>query len=767
MSIPFKQNDVLANTPGGKTLSVHTRVLAFDEQSNRLWLIGLPTFKTAAGKGQQVQDYLKGPYVARLDEYCDHAREGRIYVLNIQEPPPMPDTARLSAANTDRERKSIEKDIWYRDRRYAGIQAIVCAGNTTILKPIQEVLEDPTLPTQVHAQARAHSLSVRAVYHFLHLFWAGGSQRNALSTRFRHCGNPGQPKPQRCHLGRKPNLFHQGLIPTAGYTLTDDCKERLKWGFRLVKHGTPEHDAYLMTMAVHWADHVLNPNTGEIEAVLFEPYLRPTFEQFSRWGELLNGTTVTAILLGPKRFRQRTESRGGSEQDLVISVGQLAAFDGTSTDVYLTRINSKLKRLPPMTRMILKEVRVGLIYGLYCGWEPPSPATALQAILHGASPNKAEWAARFGIEIPDGAMPAMLARSHLADNGELKAAKATEAEEQFGFGIDITPTDSGDRKGGVESQHRSDHSKLDHKVPGTTFGHRPKRGDILPVTQALWNYYEYMRELIMHIIWHNTLEEVPDLAPDDMLLVEPPIPPTRINIYQWLTQRGMNKSLPINYEAMKAFCLPDVNAVIRKNGIYIEAKVNGRKQALPRLRYTSEDLVRTGLMSQVKRTGSPIHTRIKMDTSDLSRAWLPTKAGLFEVRHSARDTTINTKLTLSEWIAMLEERGTRRNLMRGAIDQHHVNTLVRRQSITDNAKAALKAEIEANGKRPPQAELKAGLRANREDELAYIREQEQALIQAPAQPTSQGSAEPVEEEDSVLSAAEMLMESLYQQRMSK
>jgi hypothetical protein len=214
---------------------------------------------------------------------------------------------------------------------------------------------------------------------------------------------------------------------------------------------------------------------------------------------------------------------------LVIGLAQLAAFDGTSTDVYLTRINSKLKRLPPMTRMILKEVRVGLIYGIYCGWEPPSPATALQAILHGASQDKAGWAARFGIEMPDGAMPAMLARSHLADNGELKAEKATEAEQQFGFGIDVTPTDSGDRKGGVESQHRSDHAKLDHKVPGSTFGHRPKRGDILPVTQALWNYYEYMRELILHIIWHNTIEEVSDLAPDDMLLVDPPIPPTRIN----------------------------------------------------------------------------------------------------------------------------------------------------------------------------------------------------------------------------------------------
>ncbi|MDE2402681.1 MAG: hypothetical protein KGL90_13545 [Burkholderiales bacterium] len=764
MIIPFKPNDIIANTPLSKALPGNTRVLAFDELINKLWLIGLPAFKTADGKSRHIQDYLKGPYDVPLDEYCDLKDEGLIYVLNIQSAQAMPDSARLLAATSDRERESIKRDFWYRDRRYTGIKAIVCLGDTAALKPTHEVLMDRTLPKQVNEQATAHGLSVKAIYHYLHLFWAGGSHKNALSTRFTYCGNPGEAKPQRCHLGRKPNLFHDGLIPTDGYPLTDDCKEKLKWGFRLVKHGTPEHDAYLMTMAVHWAEHVVDPSTGEIKAELFETYLRPTFEQFSRWGELLNGTTVTAILLGPKRNRQRTEAKGGSEQDQVAGIGQMAGFDATSDDVYLTRLNSRIKRLPPMTRMILKEVRLGLIYGLYCGWEPPSPATALQTILHGASPDKAAWAARFGVEMPEGAMPAMLARTHIADNGELKAEKATEAEQQFGFGIDVTPTDSGDRKGGVESQHRSDHAQVDHKVPGSTFGHRPKRGDVLPVTQALWNYYEYMRELILHIIWHNTIEEVPELAPDDMLLAVPPIPPTRINIFNWLTQRGMNKSLPINYDAMKAFCLPDVDAVIRKNGIYIEAKVNRTKQALPRLRYTSDELVKTGLMSQVKRTGSPIHTRIKMDTSDLSRVWLPTKAGLIEVFHSARDTTINTKLTLTEWIAILEDRGTRRSLMQGQIDQHDVNTLVRRQTVTDNAKADLQAEIKHRGKGLTKAEVKRGLLVNRSDEIEYLQAQERMLAQAPEQPPSQSSEEFLEEDDSGLSAAELLMESIHQKK---
>ena len=146
---------------------------------------------------------------------------------------------------------------------------------------------------------------------------------------------------------------------------------------------------------------------------------------------------------------------------------------------YLTRHNSRLKKLPPMTRYILKEVRTGLIYGLHCNWEPPSPKSALLTILHGAMTSKVEWAKRFGVQRQEGIIPGLLCRTNLADHGELKGAEATEAETQFGFGIDLPTTMSGDRKGGVESQHHADHAHLDRKLPGTTRGKRPGRGDEL------------------------------------------------------------------------------------------------------------------------------------------------------------------------------------------------------------------------------------------------------------------------------------------------
>ena len=762
MASPFRPNDIVANAPGSHVLAGNTRVLDFDLTTSRLWLIMLPARHEHESLKNGIQRYIKAPIEVDHALYEECLKDGRIHLLNTPVTEILPDEDRLASTDDPRRRLSIMKDIQYRDKRFAVIKELICLVGTSIRKPVMEILQDKTLPKQITAQARLHGVSVRAAYHYLHLFWAGGSTKNALSTRFRFCGNPGVEKPQRRHLGRPTKLFQNGLTPAAGYALTETCKEKLKWGFRLIKHGTTRTDAYLLTMATHWANHTIDAQTGQTKAELFPVHARPSFEQFSRWGEKLNDITVTAMLLGPNKYRQKTDARGGSEQDLVTGVGQLAAFDGTSTDVYLVRLNSRLKRLPPMTRMILKEVRVGVIYGLYCGWESASPATALQTILHGANPNKVAWAKRFGVEMSPGAMPTLLARNHLADHGELKGARPTEAEEQFGFGIDCPQVMSGDRKGGVESQHRSDHAKLDHKLPGSTRGKRRERGDIAPVSQALWNYDEYMRELIEHIIRHNTVEEVPDLAPDDMLLAEPPIPLTRMNIFNWLSERGLNKSLPVSYEDMRAFCLPDVDAMIRKNGIYLVAKVNGVSQLLPRVRFTSPELVQSGLLSQVKKTGSPRATRIKMDPCNLLEAWLPTKGGMIPLFSSIRDTTINTKLTLSEWIEHLQERSLGRSLGQGQSEQAQADILMRRAATTDMAKIEMAAEIKALGKKPSQAKLKRDLRANRQDELEHLKALERSRVSL-ALPMVKETSEalPIDKADLELSAADLLMESLY------
>lgn len=749
MTGAYRTNDVVDNTPGKSVVSGPSRILGdgvFDGEEV-VWLIRLPS--SDAKKPTRMKDYVEAPTYMALEEFEDALAENHLHVLKLAPDPKlsMPDQVRLQGCSSEAERKKQQKKLDLRDKRFAAIRPLLFDEAAQAFAPIPEVLADPQTGRALKKRAEVLGVSLATLYKWRHRYWAQGGQKNALLDNYDKCGNPGQPKKQRVKLGRSTRAFKARLAPSRGVALSDGDKRKLAFGYSLITHSLSPRGAYLLTCSIFWADHVVDAQ-GNTVPKLFEKALRPTFNQFMRWGRELSGKTVTEILFGPTKWRQSKKSNGGSEQDSIVAVGQQAQFDGTSSDVYLASYVSRLKKLPPMTRLVLKESRTGIIYGLYCGWKPPSPSTALQAILHGAMGCKVAWAARFGIDIPPGSIPGLLARMHLADNGELKAEQITEAEEQFGFGVTCTPTFSGDRKGGIETQHHKDHQLLDKHLPGATHGRPRERGQEHAALGALWNYYEYMRELIRYIVWHNTIEEVPDLAPDDMLLAEPRIPPTRINIFNWLTERRMNRSVPVDYQALRAFTLPDVNVVIRKNGIYIEAKVHGKLQALPRLRYTSAELVATGLLDKVKQTGKVIRTRMKMSHENLSEAWLPTKGGMIRVSTSARNATILGKLTLEEWVLYLESEVLRRDLGQGEREQTEAETLLGRMATTAAATAEAKAELEQLPKSPSKKKLTSNLDQNRKDELELLERQEAALDQAEEAAEDGSPSDPPPQEES-------------------
>lgn len=768
MSTPFSLMSVIDNAPGSSALSGHVRVLAWsateatDKAASEtgVWLICMPgNSKTNQSRRKA---YVEGPYREPLSRILKLFDEGAIYVLKLKPDfkLALSDTDRLDTCNTQKQRDQMKRSFVARDARYAAILPLLTDPDAGGVLPLSIVLNDSKLGARIAALAREMGCAQSTLYNWLHRYLAGGCQKNALLSNYDRCGNPGQPKPQRKKLGRSTRLFNSRLIDSRGYPLSDEDKEKLAHGYRLISHSTRPHDAYLVTCAVHWAVHHIDEG-GVTRPTLHAKHLRPTFEQFKYWGRKLSKKSVSEMLAGPIKWSQQTESKGKSEQDSIVAIGQTSYFDGTSTDVYLVSVSSRLKVLPPMTRLVLKEGRSGLIYGIYCGWEAPSARTALAAIRHGAMPSKVEWAARYGVAIAENAIPGLLARRHLADNGELKGAQQSEAELQFGYGVDIAPAMSGQKKGSIETQHHSDHAHFDHRLSGSTRGKRRERGQDHASQNALLNHYEYTAELIRHIVWHNTEQEVPDLAPDDMLLADPPIKPTRVNIYHWLVERRMDVSIPVDYEAFCAFTLPEVNAVIRRNGVYLKEMILGRDQLLPRLRYTSPQLVTTGLLSQVKKTGSPIEVRLKMDRNDLSQAWLPTKAGLIRLTTSHRDQTILKKLTLDEWVHFLEDEVLRADLNRGKPEQLQADTVLRRMALENTATTQLKDEIKAKGRAPSKAERTRNLNKNRDCEIAFLREQEMSKTRADQ--TAAPAGPQIELSIQVPTAAEQVMDAFFEE----
>ncbi|MCO5357772.1 hypothetical protein [Acidovorax kalamii] len=718
--------DILDNGPGSSELSGPVRILDIqhNDTESLIWLIDRE--RPCKDNSHRRKSYVCQPYARRLSEIEELLQAEKCVVINIQSKTTQyTDEDRLNACASEKARAKLRKQLKERDERFAAIRPIVCKTDGHQARPVSEVVSDPTFARQIDERARELQRSPLTLRRWINRYWTSGGVRSALFAGYLgRCGNPGVEKKQESKLGRSPRLFKIQHWKSRGYPLSQLDKQRLGSGFALISRETPARDAYLLACSAYWSVHEESP-TGEVRAVLFPRELRPSFDQFMRWGKRQYGKTVREIILGPIKSAQQKKTSGRSEQDSLVAVGQQSMFDGTSTDVYLVSFRSRLKKLPPLTRLILKESRSGIIFGVYCGWEPASPRTALLAILHGALKDKRSWASRFGVEIDEGAIPGLLTRSVLADNGELKGQEPTEFEQQFGIGFHFTPSMRGDAKGGVEAEHDRMQSYLDHKIPGTTHGRSRKRGEVNPASEALWNYSEYMSELIKYIVWHNCEEEVPNLAPDGMLLAIPSIKPTRINIYHWLTRQGLNVGLNFDYNDLRAYTLPDIQAVICKNGIRLIGKVHGRKMRLLRLRYTSEALAKTGLMEQVKLTGKDIPIMLKMDATDLSQAWLPTRNGLIRVLHSARDKIINKNLVLDEWITYCEDQVIRNDLSNNERDQQGADKVQRFAALTDSARADVRAEIAMLNKKPSLVSLVSHLDQNKREELALLREQDQ------------------------------------------
>lgn len=720
-SLPFRINEVVDNTDvESKVLPGPCRVIGFHPAQGEVWLIELP--RSRAHQPFRLPGYLKAPFAIPLKEFAGWQQAHKIYAVLVEDSPSFQLSDKNLLDSADKKRRTrIKRDLRLRDQRYEVVKTVLHPGEErTGMLTASEALSDPDrLRAGIARAAEIHHVTRTSARHFVHLFWSGGSQLNALMPRYDRCGLQGHSKKSLKKLGRPSRLFKAGMTTNPGFVLDDRAKSCIAWGYALVNRERTLRDAYLLMSSRYYADHSISPD-GKVVATLHPEDSRPTFAQFSYWGRKLGKKTIKEVLLGPSKYRQATEARGGSAQDQVCMVGQIGQFDGTSTDLYLCSLSSRLKKLPAMTRSILKDVRSDLIVGIYTGWDAPSPATALKTLLN-AVDDKASFCARFGVTISPDEWPSFLPRTVLADNGELKGEEPTEAERQFGFGIEYAPVGRGDRKGSVETQHHTDHKKLDHKLPGTTKGKQRARGDEHAVVDATWNFYEYMRELIRHVLDHNNVEEVLELAPAEMLMADPPIKPTRLNIFKWLKAQNMMIDVPVDVSRFRAFTLPDWPAVLHKNGVYLEADVLGRTTRVPRLRYSSESLAATGLMSKVKHSGSPIKVTVKFDQEDLSRAWLVTQRGLIEMDLQVKDQTFVRKFTLTEWRLYLAEHTLRSDLQIGARDQYDMDRVLRREATTANARAEVRKEEKELGGRPSKQSLKSGLRANRSDEIALLK----------------------------------------------
>lgn len=695
----LRLNQILIPGLGSSILAWSHRVLALDIEADRLWCISLPRLR----ENGRFAAYMTGPRTLSLALVSEALESGELKQVTFTAPGhwSMTDKDYVSEAATDTEKERRKARLKERDHTWAIISPLI--GDTSTQTLVRQL--SALRPALVDRAAKC-GVDITTVYRLLHLYMANGSTLNGLMPATERCGAPGKQREQRKRLGRKSNAYKRGDTTSDGYILTAQDKERLARGFALIKPTLPPRAAYLLTCGVFWADSTVCVD-GSTKRTLYEAHRRPTFQQFRYWGAKMNTGTGRRNRLGMTTRDKPPTHHGGSSQDLACAVGQVAMLDATSTDVYLTSIYSRHSKLPPMTRTLVKELRSGVYLGLYVGWEAPSPNTALQAILNGAE-DGVELCKRFGITIGPDEWPGMLCRTYMADNGEMRAAAMTSAEEQFGFGIEFAKTYSGDSKGDVESQHHTDHKRFDHRVPGSTRGKQRERGEPHPADLALWHYFEYMRELLLYIIEYNN-SEVRERAPTEMIIAG--VRPTRLNIFRWLRDHNQRADIPFDVDQLRAVTLPEWPAVMQHNGIIVKT-ADGAKN-IPGLRFFSEALRDDHRFKHANTSRAVVPISIRFKPESLGEIWLPTSRGLLRIPNVTSDERLRREGTLQDLLDHMKSEDVRRDQAKQADDQAELDTVIRREGITATATREAVEELKSMQKKVSKSKQRSGMRSNK------------------------------------------------------
>jgi hypothetical protein len=713
--------DVYASTGSESMVERPTfRIIHKNQALDRAWVIRLP----AAGDGAR---HVKAPTWLACSDLIKLLADKKIVKVELTPP------AIVMLSDAEIRAKYSDKDgscsiIDRRNHRYSILERLISSHSTG------EILERGLATSWVKEQAELTKRSRAKLYDDLHSYWAGNFSKNALIPDFWRSGVPGKERKQRTKLGRPNAKAKADNDANKGYFLSDEDKEKLRYGWRyFLSEGRTRPQAYLETMGVFYSERWEIQN-GIQTPILLPTDFRPTPAQFERWGPAGDPRlTASRIQLGEIDWSKKYRGIAGSARDGLIAVGMQAVCDTTTNDAYLKSVTSRLKTVGPVNRLLITESRSNLIIGLHCGFDAPSARTFLLAVAHGAS-SKVDFCARFGVTITEEEWPASAARTYLGDNGEYRNELSRQALDQFGSSVDNIPSGQPRFNGVAESKHHRLHARLDHQLDGTTLGQPRRRGKPHPAINACVNYFEYMRELIREILYHNNEERVPHLLDAEMRRAQ--VVPTRISIYRWLVERGYVVDFVPDVTTLRAHLYPAVPATLTESGVYLLREDKGeRSERIPNVRYMADCLVELGLLEQARRKGNRRIT-VRCDPTDPRAAWFQTERGLVELRNIHSDPILYNQATVADLVAMKDEDKVIELENRGDDEQKRMAIVTNRQAMLRQAQAEKNGELKSLAKPLSKADHYREIGKNRQDEAALLATH---LSQSPSQETPSGS----------------------------
>jgi hypothetical protein len=294
---------------------------------------------------------------------------------------------------------------------------------------------------------------------------------------------------------------------------------------------------------------------------------RPSLKQFRDFYKKEYSIKETTIArLGRKKFEKDFRAVLGSSNSEVLGPGSRYQIDASIMDVYVvSRFNRRWIVGRPIIYIVV-DVFSRMIVGFYIGFEGPSWAGAMMAMLNVVS-NKVEVCRDYGITINESEWPcAILPDAILGDRGEWEGKTVGNLSAAFGVTIENAASYRADWKGVVERKFRLIHGKVKPFVSGYIDIDFRERGGTDYRLDAKLDIQQITEAVIQCIRFYNNKHWMTYYDRDEML-IEDDVLPIPIELWNWgiKNRSGRGKSFP--EDVVKLNLLPSAQATVTQFGI--------------------------------------------------------------------------------------------------------------------------------------------------------------------------------------------------------
>lgn len=577
------------------------------------------------------------------------------------------------------------------------------------------VFEDDELTQLINKRSFQTKTTRKRVYNAVNRVLALGCGKNSLLYSFHCSGGKGKMRSPRSaeKLGRKSLAFLNGNVEGPGIHICEEDKRRIQNGWNtFLRKGRTVKEAYRLTLGAFWSEGT-KIHDGKAVPILLPASQCPSFHQFRYWGPKDDNGKSAFEIINSHSWKSNYREKLGSQFDGIHGVGQIGFLDATTNDQHLVSSISRLRAVGTCYRIPVIDAFSEMAVGLYCGFDAPSESTALLAMLNAAE-DKSKLFERFDVKFSPDQMPATQFARFIVDNGEARTVGTFQVLNNLGIGVEYVESYRGDRKGPVESQHKSIHRIIDNKGEGRTRGRMRSRGEIHSAISACWTWFDYMRQLLKAILYFNcelNATSVMNRHPFRTAMIKDGVRPVRKEIYQWCVENNKIASPSVDLRQFRAMFLPKMKAVIKRNGVFLVRPDRGNKiELIQGCRFSGPISLERGWHSGKVKSAS---IDVYVNPSDLTNIWYADDQGIHEMKNLSNDILLLDECCLRDALDLQDFETENRQINMSRENQAHSDLLHHTESVNDECKRSKKNEILATGRKISKAELKANIKENR------------------------------------------------------